>query len=448
MKKWLAATMLMTLGAGCATHSDPTLSPEAFVDRRPAIGRGSNEPIDHPGALTYDSQHPPEHMAADGQTISPLVREHVRNADRIEIPSPTTSSANSEVAAPTQPAIAASEPTTGPTGVSTATFQYVGAVVAEVNGKPVFADKVLARLERALATEARHRDQATFRMLAEELVHREIAYQLSDEVHFAAAEKALDKNDKELAKSLTMDWRRKQVTAAGGAEAEARARFAAQGQNFEEAATDEYRHLMWEIYLQRKIMPLIQISAEDIRRYYQDHIRDFSVSAAAKFRVIKIDLQKDESAAMAKAREVLQRANAGDDFVELASRFNDDPILQGNKGAVGENGWMEKDAYVNEKVEQAVWQLKPGQVTPLIQVGNYVYIAKLEAIRDGKARTFEDPQVQDAIEQKLRGDQLTKLTKKQTEDLEKNSVIWTNQGMDQVAVDMVMQRYPLWAAGK
>jgi parvulin-like peptidyl-prolyl isomerase len=448
MRHWLAAAVLVTVGAGCATHSDPTLSPEAFVTRRPAIGRESNEPIDRPGALTYDAQHVPEHMAADGQPISPVVRDHVRNADRIEIPAAATRPSTESVAS-IQSAGVISEPTTGPTGVSTATFQYVGAVVAEVNGQPIYADKVLARLERALSSEAKHRDLSSFRVLADELVHQEIAYLVRDELQFAAAEKSLDKNDKELAKNLTVDWRRKQITAAGGAEAEARARFAAQGQNFEEAAREEYRHLVFEIYLQRKILPLVQVSADDIRHYYQDHIRDFTVAAAAKFRVIKIDIQKNgENAAMAKAREVAQRAQGGDDFAALAAQFNDDPILQGNKGAVGENGWMEKGAYVNEKLEQAVWQLKPRQITPIMQIGDYIYIAKLEDIRDGKARTFEDAQVQEAIEQKLRGEQLSKLTRKQTEDLEKNAVIVPKIGMDKVAVDMVMQRYPLWASAK
>jgi parvulin-like peptidyl-prolyl isomerase len=446
MRHWLAAAALVVAG-GCAARSDPTLSPEAFVDRRPAIGRGSNEPISQPGPLTYDAQHQPPHEAADGLRISPEVRNQVRNAEQTEVSAPL---AASEQAPSTQQSAAATGPTTGPSGVTTATFQYVGAVVAEVNGHPIFADKVLARLERALASEAKHRDQSNFKMMADEMVHREIEYLISDEVYFAAAEKSLDKNDKELAKNLTMQWRQRQISLAGGSEAEARARYAAQGQDFEDVARQEYRNLVQQIYLSRKIYPLVQISADDIRRYYEDHIRDFTVAAAAKFRVIKIDVAKSggADAAMAKAREIRQRGESGEDFADLAGRFNDDPLLQGSKGAVGDNGWMEKDAYVNEKLEKAVWNLHPGEITPLIESGNYIYMAKLEAIRGDKSRPFEDPQVQEGIKQKINGEQLSRLTRKQIQDLEKNAVVDRKAGMDKVTVDMAMQRYPLWAAAK
>lgn len=442
---WGAGVLVTASLAGCGARPDPTLPPEAFVNRRPAIGPGSNEPIDRAGALEVDAQHAPRREAGGAQTISPTVQNAVQSPS-VHVAQSATQAAEP----PTMPATAASAPSTAPAGITTAQYQVVGAVLAEVNGKPIFADKVLSLLDRPLSAEARKYgdDRQRFRAYAADMVHKTIIYLVNDEVEFAAADKSLDKKEKELATMLTIEWRKNQTRAAGGSEAEARRRFAEQGQSFEDAAKEEYRKLVEQIYLQRKIIPLVQVNAQDLRRYYQDHLRDYSVAAAARFRVIKIDVAKSGSRekAVNKAAEVYQWAAAGEDFAELAGKFNDDPRLMERKGAVGATGWMEKGEYVVDKVDEAVWKMKPGEVSPPIDTGNALYLVKLEELKPGRTKPFENSEVQEAIKEKLFAEQFHKLEGRQIEDLKKNAVVVTNPGMEQIALEMVMQRYPVWMA--
>src|SRR6478736_396739 len=50
-----------------------------------------------------------------------------------------------------------------------------------------------------------------------------------------------------------------------------------------------------------------------------------------------------------------------------------------------------------DAVDKAVWRLKPGELTDIIEDGGAFYLAKLEARKDGRIRPFEDQAVQDAI---------------------------------------------------
>ena len=239
-----------------------------------------------------------------------------------------------------------------------------------------------------------------------------IAFLEGDELEFAAADKELDKPDHALAEAIVVQWRNHEITLAGGSEAELRKRYLEQGLSLEDAATDKYRLTLVQIYYQRKILPLIDVSAQDIRRYYDANIRSFSHPAAAQFRVIKIDVAKSGSLeeAKKKAQMILGRQMNGESFADLAGKFNDDPSLMRSKGAVGGNGWMERGAYVVEKVEEAVWKLSPGQVTPEpIADGRALYLAELDAIQPGSVQSFDDREVQSAIEEKLRRAQFDRI---------------------------------------
>src|SRR5207248_4867610 len=108
-------------------------------------------------------------------------------------------------------------------------------VLATVNGQPIYADKVLARIDRPLTAMAR---QATtpeqFRIMAGAEAQKQLQVLVKDEVEFAAAEKALKKEDQALASQVTAAWVKKQITLSNGSEAIARQRIAQQGLDFDD----------------------------------------------------------------------------------------------------------------------------------------------------------------------------------------------------------------------
>jgi parvulin-like peptidyl-prolyl isomerase len=446
----LASAVAAGLGGCGVIQPVPTLPADAFVANRSALAPSSGDPVDHPGPLIYDAQHRPVKAETPDQvSISKTVREGVR--------APATQATTSEVANGS----AESEPSVAPTGPaapgdSTGQWQWVGSVLAVVNGEPIYAHKVIDTVDRALQAEARSGDEAHFRLVAEDLVGKQIRDFIENDLEYAAAQRSLEKGDDQIAKMVTGDWRKEQIRKAGGSEALARQRAKEDGQDFDEVVRQQYRINLTRLYYQRKIFPLIQVSAQDMRDYYQANIRRYQTASAARFRVIFIGSQATGGREMAleKARrQVYEPAKAGADFAELASRVNDDPGLMHSKGAVGdEKGWMEKGAYAVDKVEEAVWEIKPGEVTEPIDAKDRgqdgFFVAKLEELRVGKTEPFESQKVQDDIRETLRREQFAKLREMHRRDLVQKAVIRENPNMRDAAMEMVMQRYRGWVASR
>jgi parvulin-like peptidyl-prolyl isomerase len=327
----------------------------------------------------------------------------------------------------------------------------LGKVLAQVNGRPIYAHKVLAVLDNALRAEAQRYDERNFRRVAQDLIVKEIQTQVNEELIFAVAEKALDQREKQMADLLTAQWKTEQTTAAGGSLELAKRRWADEGWDFDDRLDYQYRLSMKLVFLQRRIYPLLHVTASDIRRYYEaNRDTEFTRLARAKFRVIKIDPRKMQVEGGADgARQLAERIRVKafkGDFAELAREVNDEG-LKLTAGAVGgEGGWLPKGSYVSDKVENAVWALKPGDVTDVVEDKGAYYVAKLEDKQDAVTQEFEDLAVQQEIDGKLRAQQLRQLEQRRQAELRKDAVIQENPQMMEVALDMAMQRYPAWAA--
>ncbi|HZL35075.1 MAG TPA: peptidylprolyl isomerase [Tepidisphaeraceae bacterium] len=430
---------------GCGVRPTPMLPASAFVQKRPAVGPGSNEPIDEPGTLVYEGRRLPKPLAADGEHISPTVREVVQPPD-VE----AMRSTNGSDFPPPAPYFF---PATRP--LAAGTSQTIGGVLVVVNEQPIYADKVLDRLDRALRAEARKRPRPQFLAMATDLVGKEVHAMMDNELEYAAAEKSLEPHDKDLASFLVKLWRRDQVSKAGGSEALARQRFAEEGQDFDEALRQRKRLETIRIYYQQRIYPLIQVSAQDMRDYYRRNHRQFEKPAAARFRVLWIGAAANggRERALAKARHVYELAASGEDFGDLAARFNDSASLRDTKGVVGgARGWMEKGAFFQPKVEAEVWQLQPGQITAPIDAPYHgvsgFFVAKLDELQRGKVEPFENEKVQSDINAALRRQQLATLRDKNKLDLLNKAAVVEVPGSDLIVREMLMQRYSGWVASR
>lgn len=434
----LAAGALTGCGTGIGTEPVRPLTSDSFVQRRPPQAP-TGGPLDRPSPLLYDNMRvglgqpqDPVAEASGSAEISKTVRESVRPPDV------AVAEANG-VASPT------TSPSTKPaSGVSTGTWLQLGGVLAQVNGTAIYADKILAVLQRPLEAEARKYDQEQFRNEAERLINNQVMEYIHAELEFAAAQRNLESKDEQVARAETTNWRQRQVAKAGGSLELAKRRALEDGTDFEETVHQHYRLVMTQLYYQRRVFPLIQVSASDLRRYYEANPKEFSETAQAKFRLIRIDIAATggREAALNKAKSVYERARSGEDFEKLARQVNDDPSLMRNGGLVGD--WVEKGAFRLDKVEKAVWDLKPGEVSLPIDTDGAFYIARLEAKKGGRVQRFEDQAVQDRIRDILRKQQFNALRDKMRMDLESKAIIDLKPEMIKTAMEMVMQQYPRW----
>jgi len=337
-------------------------------------------------------------------------------------------------------------------GVGVGNSITLGTVVVEVNGRPIFANKLLQTISPVLAAKAKELDERGFRVAAADEIRKQLQFMINDELVYATAERNLDTNDRRLADAITEHDRDQMIRKAGGSLQLARQAAAAQGQDFDELLADRRRVNLVQVYWRKKEYPKIQVTADDMRQYYRQHLNDrFTERAQAQFRVIKIDFKRTggREQALAKANDLQARAARGEDFAELAGSINDDPFLMKSKGDVtGSGGWMDRGAYANQKVEQAVWNMRPGDVSPVIESGNAFYIAKLEQKRTGRTQSFDEEAVQSAIRQTLEGEQFNAARERAIAQLSKMAIVTPDPPNLQPVFEMAMQKYREWAAEK
>jgi parvulin-like peptidyl-prolyl isomerase len=337
-------------------------------------------------------------------------------------------------------------PTTLPAGVTMGLgqFQTVGGVLSEVNGFPIYANKVLRALRNELATKAPQMSEQQFRAFAKVEIERRVSDLQRAELMYGAADRNLEDDDRKLAERLTMFYRTQLITEAGGSVELAREKAAADGVDFDEQVLDQYRRYMTDVFMERKVRPRIKIGADDIRDYYAANLKtEFSTPESITFRLIKVDARKagSKEAAEKKARELREEAVKAD-FAEIARTKNDDARLAQSGG---KEEAIQRGAYRLEKVEKAMWDLPIGQVSPVIEDTGGYYIAKVDERTPGKVADFHDEQVQRSIRNTLWARQFRELTEQIEKKLRGNFMVYVTDEMVQTAIEMAMQNYPMWA---
>ena len=432
----MSVTLLTSMVAGCWQPAEQPLQPEAFLSRRQVDGTGRVQPVDQSGPLVVGTVNPAPPAAPPGGNGSPRVAPVVA-----ETVMPVTEAGPADVGPSAPAAAAAAQPAaTTPGAAQEGGYQVIGTVLAEVNGSPIYADKVLEILERPLAAEAKKRTETEFKAVATQLVREQVLALINAELEYAIAQRLLGPQEQAEARARTVQWRIEQVTAAGGSEELARKKWAAEGYDFEERAEEEYRTQMRRLYYTKKEWPRIQVRQSDIRSYYEaNKTKEFTTQSAARFRVIKVDFARSggEQAAKDKAANLEKRARSGEDFAKLAETMNDEPLYTKPFPQP-----FAKGAFAVEAVEDAVWNVNHGEVTPLIKTKDAYYLAQLERKEVGRTIPFEE--AQDAIVQKLRRQQFAILQAEVRQRLLKGADIKEHPQMMAVAMDMIMQRYPTW----
>lgn len=358
---------------------------------------------------------------------------------------------------------------------SSGSFMTVGTVVGEANGHPVYADKILARIDAALISKAKQLEPAEFRAFAKDLIAKQVMEQITDELEYAAAQRNTTEEEQQIAYAITAQFRQKEVTKAGGSVAVARAKAAEDGIDFDEKINEEYRRNLIRLYYGKKVWPKVQVSAQDMRRYYEvNREAMFTEKAAVRFRVIYIDFKKTGATdpkdatklAWNKMQGLYEKAKRGDDFAVLAAADNDNAIWKRNRGymdmtdkfdengqplltqtgqPVKEGAWLQKGSLRQEELEKAVFSLNPGELTSILDLGEGLYLAKVEEKKTGRVRAFEEDAVQTDIRERMEREQRMALRRKEQKKLLDAAYTRTDEKALDVAVDMAMQKYAMWA---
>ncbi|MES1982870.1 MAG: SurA N-terminal domain-containing protein [Pseudomonadota bacterium] len=145
-----------------------------------------------------------------------------------------------------------------------------------------------------------------------------------------------------------------------------------------------------------------KVDASAVRKYYDEHQAEMGEQEQRQAAHILISVPAQASdaerqAAKAKAEQVLQQVRQSPGkFADLAKQFSQDPGSAANGGDLGMFG----RGMMAKPFEDAVFQLKPGEISGLVQTEFGYHIIKLIAVQPAKIQSFDE--AKSLIEQRLK----------------------------------------------
>ena len=150
----------------------------------------------------------------------------------------------------------------------------------------------------------------------------------------------------------------------------------------------------------------VKVSEPDLRSYFQTHQTQFQQPERAKAREIVVDLgNAAQDKVAARLTSIAEGLSKGESFASLAQRYSQAASAK-QGGALGEV----TRADLPNAVANALFALKPGQVTPPIKDGQKVYRLKLEALQQAASPSF------DAVKDKVRQAYVKSVAERQFND--------------------------------
>ncbi len=164
----------------------------------------------------------------------------------------------------------------------------------------------------------------------------------------------------------------------------------AQGLTYEEYRGRVERGLKRTRLVNRTVKSEIEIREEDLRVYYQTHIKDYMAEETIRISHILLPLSsnptKDEEAETSSiAKEMLNRAEKGEDLAEVARQYSHRiPGVQG-----GDIGYF-KSGEMIPAIEKRALSLKVGEMAGPILTAKGVFLIRVTDKKGGKPIPFAE----------------------------------------------------------
>ena len=133
----------------------------------------------------------------------------------------------------------------------------------------------------------------------------------------------------------------------------------------------------------------IDVSDEALRAYYE-MVKDRYTTAEQRHVahiLIAVNADRTDEQAKAAAEAVMKRIEGGEDFAKVAAEVSDDA---GSKAAGGDLGWIARGSFGNEPFENAVFDMKEGELKGPVKTDFGYHVIRLEGIRPGGVKPFEE----------------------------------------------------------
>jgi peptidyl-prolyl cis-trans isomerase SurA len=147
----------------------------------------------------------------------------------------------------------------------------------------------------------------------------------------------------------------------------------------------------------KNVKPVTMVSPTKVMDYYKQHRAEFTAKEQVKLRLIMIPTRAAEgntAAQKAIAEEILGKLADGAPFDRMAQMYSEDAT----RDAGGDWGWIDRKTLAPE-LEKIAFNLPPGRVSHVVELGTNFYILKVEEKHGGDTPSFA--KLRPEIEKKL-----------------------------------------------
>lgn len=137
--------------------------------------------------------------------------------------------------------------------------------------------------------------------------------------------------------------------------------------------------LAMNIKIKKLLEPSISISEEEMKNYFETNKETFNQEEEVKARHILVETEK-------KAKEVIEKLNAGGDFSELAKEYSMD---EATKELGGELGFFGRGKMVAE-FEESAFALKLNEISEPVKTKYGYHIIEVEEKKEAKEANYEE----------------------------------------------------------
>lgn len=305
-------------------------------------------------------------------------------------------------------------------------------IIAKVNDEVITRHEVLSRILGELEGLARsypkeqfeHKARERWKKTVYELVDEKLLLQVAKKEEITVAEADVDKALADEIKKL-------------GGQAKFEQNLTQQGTTQAKHREQVRRELTMREVILKKIgakgsinvmgnqrMPKdIYVPPAEIRKYYEDHRKDYYIQEKVKPRQIILTFRDSQSRSTAEeeGHAVQRLLEAGADFGLLAHWVS--AVYAKDDGLCPESP---RGTYP-EEIEKVMFSIKEGEVSPLIESEGNFRLVRIESRTQAQQRTFEE--VQEEIKKFLQNRRVMENVDEVKKEIKKNSFIWPRELM-------------------
>lgn len=198
------------------------------------------------------------------------------------------------------------------------------------------------------------------------------------------------------------------------------------GIHFEDYKDQIRNRMLTQRVIQQEVGHRINVSKEEIQKYYEEHKPEFVRPEEVHLRQILISIEgkepKEIPALEKKAADILARVKKGERFPELASKVSDD---KESAEAGGDIGWW-KRGLLDKQIEDMVFSARRGFTSEIIKRPNGFLILKVEDRHQAGQAALED--VEPEIQERLYGPKMDPALRAYLTKLRENAFIEIRPG--------------------